>query len=137
MVWNVVKTAASCPNAAAAKNVTAPFRRQLHRGAESGVREAEAAVDHRNQCTGDPRAAGGGALFVERGLRKPRVPAGERLQRQIPEGSGYLSGKSGGKAGSERCYGVVAEETFLLVCEYGRHGERPELVMFRRRGLAE
>ena len=41
------------------------------------------------------------------------------------------------RPGSERCYGVVAEETFLLVCEYGRHGERPELVMFRRRGLAE
>ena len=34
---------------------------------------------------------------------------------------------------SERCYGVVADETFILVCEYGRNGADPEIVLYKRR----
>ena len=34
---------------------------------------------------------------------------------------------------SERCYGVVADETFILVCEYGCNGSDPEIVLFKRR----
>lgn len=30
---------------------------------------------------------------------------------------------------SERCYGVVADETFILVCEYGCNGADPEIVL--------
>ena len=35
--------------------------------------------------------------------------------------------------GSERCYGVVADETFLLVCRYGCEGRDPELVLYKKR----
>lgn len=35
--------------------------------------------------------------------------------------------------GSERCYGVIADEKFLLVCEYGYNGIDPEIVMYKRR----
>lgn len=35
--------------------------------------------------------------------------------------------------GSDKCYGVVAEERFLLVCEYGCNGADPELVLYKRR----
>lgn len=34
---------------------------------------------------------------------------------------------------SERCYGVVANEAFLLVCEYGCAGAEPELLLFKKR----
>ena len=34
---------------------------------------------------------------------------------------------------SERCYGVVANEKFILVCEYGCNGMDPEIVMYKRR----
>ena len=34
---------------------------------------------------------------------------------------------------SERCYGVVASASFLLVCEYGEGGCNPEIVIFKRR----
>ena len=34
---------------------------------------------------------------------------------------------------SERCYGVVADETFILVCEYGCNGANPEIVLYKRR----
>lgn len=34
---------------------------------------------------------------------------------------------------SERCYGVVADENFILVCEYGCNGVNPEIVLYKRR----
>lgn len=34
---------------------------------------------------------------------------------------------------SERCYGVVADEMFILVCEYGCNGVNPEIVLYKRR----
>ncbi|MCQ2593345.1 MAG: hypothetical protein MJ188_11250 [Treponema sp.] len=37
------------------------------------------------------------------------------------------------KQGSERCYGVVANEDFILVSEYGCSGIEPELVLYKRR----
>ena len=37
------------------------------------------------------------------------------------------------REGSERCYGVVATETFILVCEYGCNGTEPEIVLYKRR----
>ena len=33
----------------------------------------------------------------------------------------------------ERCYGVVADETFILVCEYGCNGADPQIVLYKRR----
>ena len=37
------------------------------------------------------------------------------------------------KADSDRCSGVVANEDFLLVCEYGCNGADPEIVIYKRR----
>ena len=34
---------------------------------------------------------------------------------------------------SERCYGVVADEMFILVCEYGCNGADPEILLYKRR----
>lgn len=38
------------------------------------------------------------------------------------------------KAGSHRCYGLAADENYLLVCEYGDGGTDAEIVVFRRIG---
>ena len=35
--------------------------------------------------------------------------------------------------GSDRCYGLVADERYLLVCEYGCGGADPEIVVYKRR----
>ena len=32
-----------------------------------------------------------------------------------------------------RCYGLVANMNFLLVCEYGPNGEKPEIVVYKKR----
>lgn len=34
---------------------------------------------------------------------------------------------------NDRCYGVVADETMLLVCEYGCMGENPVLLRYQKR----
>ncbi len=36
------------------------------------------------------------------------------------------------KKNSERCYGLTADEKYLLVCEYGEGGSNPEIVVFKR-----
>lgn len=35
--------------------------------------------------------------------------------------------------GKKTCFGVIARERFLLVCEYGENCADPELVLYRRR----
>ncbi len=37
------------------------------------------------------------------------------------------------RADSERCYGIVANEAFILICEYGCNGSDPEIVLYKRR----
>jgi len=37
------------------------------------------------------------------------------------------------KAGSDRCYGLVADNYHLLVCEYGCNGADPEIIVYKRR----
>ena len=37
------------------------------------------------------------------------------------------------RPGSDRCYGVVANEDFILICEYGCNGSNPEIVLYKRR----
>ena len=41
------------------------------------------------------------------------------------------------RPGSERCYGLVADENYLLVCEYGCNGAEPEIVYYKRRERKE
>ena len=35
--------------------------------------------------------------------------------------------------GSGRCYGIVADKKYLLVCEYGCGGADPQIVVYKRR----
>lgn len=37
------------------------------------------------------------------------------------------------KKNSDRCYGLTADEEYLLVCEYGNGGSDAEIVVYRRR----
>lgn len=37
------------------------------------------------------------------------------------------------KANSDRCYGLSADNNYLLVCEYGYNGEDPEIIVFKKR----
>ncbi len=37
------------------------------------------------------------------------------------------------RADSDRCFGIAANEDFILVCEYGCNGSDPEIVLYKRR----
>lgn len=37
------------------------------------------------------------------------------------------------KTNSDRCYGLVADDDYLLVCEYGCNGANPEIVIYKKR----
>ncbi len=41
------------------------------------------------------------------------------------------------KLGSGRCYGLLADEKYLMVCEYGQDGADPEIIIFKKRSVAE
>lgn len=36
-------------------------------------------------------------------------------------------------SGRERCYGVVADQNYILVCEYGCNGADPEIILYKKR----
>lgn len=35
--------------------------------------------------------------------------------------------------GSDRCYGVAADDRYLLVCEYGCEGKDPQIILYQKR----
>lgn len=37
------------------------------------------------------------------------------------------------RAGSQRCYGIVGDESHILVCEYGCGGADPEILLYKKR----
>lgn len=37
------------------------------------------------------------------------------------------------KKNSDRCYGLAADEAYLLVCEYGENGSDAEIIVYRKR----
>lgn len=34
---------------------------------------------------------------------------------------------------NERCYGIAADESYILVCEYGCNGADPEIIVYKKR----
>lgn len=56
------------------------------------------------------------ALGIE-GLEDKKIYLGNQIERP----------------GSDRCYGIVADESYLLVCEYGCNGTDPEIIIYKKR----
>ena len=62
-----------------------------------------------------------------------RLPNGQAV-KLLEDNKVYL-GNQIERPGQERCYGVVADETYLLVCEYGCNGADPQIVCYKRRSV--
>ena len=60
-----------------------------------------------------------------------RLPNGQAVK--LLEDSKVYMGSQIERPGQERCYGVVADEKYLLVCEYGCNGADPKIVCYKRR----
>ena len=64
-----------------------------------------------------------------------RLPNGQAV-KLLEDNKVYL-GTQIERPGRERCYGVIADEAYLLVCEYGCNGADPEIVCYKRRRPSE
>lgn len=58
------------------------------------------------------------------------LPSGQRV-KLLDDEKTYL-GSEVHKAGSHRCYGLAADEEYLLVCEYGDGGTDAQIVVWKR-----
>lgn len=59
-----------------------------------------------------------------------RLPSGQRVRLWDDETIYY--GAEVCKRNSDRCYGLTADDTYLLVCEYGEGGADAEIVVLKR-----
>ena len=51
----------------------------------------------------------------------------------LNDGTTYLGNQLESMFGEERCFGVVANMDFILICTYGTDGADPELVLYKKR----
>jgi len=61
-----------------------------------------------------------------------RLPNG-KMVKFLDDSATYLGNQLECEFGGERCFGLVANMEFLLVCSYEKDGENPELVVYRKR----
>ena len=51
----------------------------------------------------------------------------------LDDGATYLGNQLECEFGGDRCFGIVANMDFILVCTYEENGENPELVIYKKR----
>lgn len=61
-----------------------------------------------------------------------RLPNGQNV-RFLNDQKTYLGNQLESEFGGERCFGVIADMDFFLVCTYEKDGVNPELVVYRKR----
>ena len=61
-----------------------------------------------------------------------RLPGGMKA-RFLDDGTTYLGNQLESEFGGERCFGVLANMDFILICTYGKDGADPELVLYKKR----
>jgi len=60
------------------------------------------------------------------------LPNGQKV-KYLDDTVTYLGNQLECTFGGERCFGIVANMDFILVCTYGENGENPELVIYKKR----
>ena len=61
-----------------------------------------------------------------------RLPSGASV-KFLDDQKTYLGNQLASEFGSERCFGVLADMDFILVCTYEKDGVNPELVLYKKR----
>lgn len=60
------------------------------------------------------------------------LPNGTRV-KFLDDSATYLGNQLPCEFGGDRCFGIVANTTFLMVCTYEKGGINPELVLYKKR----
>ena len=61
-----------------------------------------------------------------------QLPNGS-LVKFLDDGATYLGNQLECEFGGDRCFGVVANMDFILICTYEKDGANPELVIYKKR----
>ena len=61
-----------------------------------------------------------------------RLPSGVNA-KFLDDGTTYLGNQLECEFGGDRCFGVLANMDFILICTYEKDGVNPELVMYKKR----
>ena len=61
-----------------------------------------------------------------------KLPNGESV-KFLDDGATYLGNQLECEFGGDRCFGIVANMEFILVCTYEENGANPELVVYKKR----
>ena len=61
-----------------------------------------------------------------------RLPNGSTV-KFLDDSATYLGNQLECEFGGDRCFGVLANMDFILVCTYGENGSDPELVIYKKR----
>ena len=61
-----------------------------------------------------------------------RLPSGMKA-KFLDDNTTYLGNQLESEFGGDRCFGVLANMDFILICTYGADGADPELVLYKKR----
>ena len=61
-----------------------------------------------------------------------RLPNGKKA-KFLDDNATYLGNQMECEFGGDRCFGIVANMDFILICTYEKDGENPELVIYKKR----
>ena len=61
-----------------------------------------------------------------------RLPSGQKV-KFLDDGATYLGNQLEPEFGGDRCFGVLANMEFILICTYEAEGSNPELVLYKKR----
>ena len=61
-----------------------------------------------------------------------RLPSGQKV-KFLDDGTTYLGNQLESEFGGDRCFGVLANMEFILICTYEAEGTNPELVLYKKR----
>ena len=81
---------------------------------------------------GMPRLEGLNALVGSYVNLQYPLPGGMKA-KFLDDGTTYLGNQLKAEDGSGRCFGVLANMDFILICTYGEGGADPELVLYKKR----
>lgn len=61
-----------------------------------------------------------------------KLPSGKTV-KFLDDGATYFCNQLESELGGDRCFGLIANMQFLLVCTYQEKGANPELVIYKKR----
>ena len=60
------------------------------------------------------------------------LPNGKTV-KLLDDNATYLGNQLECEFGGDKCFGIIANMDFLLVCTYEENGENPELILYNKR----